>query len=37
MVTFLVFIAGFCCGWSGFALAISRIEREDRNEKQTHL
>ena len=28
MVTFLVFIAGFCCGWSGFALAISRIEKE---------
>ena len=28
MVTFLVFIAGFCCGWGGFALAISRIVKE---------
>lgn len=25
----LIFCAGFCCGWTGLALAINRIEREE--------
>ena len=32
----LIFCVGFCCGWSGFALAIGRIEREGRHESETN-